>query len=351
MADMELTRRAAVGLTFAGTDITGDAAADLISLRYTDMEDGEADDLRLTFQDSDGKWLRQWLAASIDNVGLEISATITVENADGRGGSETLRTGAFELDAPGYSGPPGVVVLNGTSLDYGSSLRKTDKDKAWRGYDLRRIAAEIAGNGGLKLLYEADSNPEYERVEQLGQSDIVFLEDLCKRAGISLKVTDSTLVLFDQAAYEARPPVRTVSWGDGTYSAWDLGTGEAETAYTSCRVRYSNPLTGETYDYTYVADAEADGGDSANRLTVNHFKVSSNSEAAALAQKLVRLHNKFARTASFTVPGDPTAMAGVTWMLEDWGLWSGKYIISQAVHKVDGDGYETDVTLRACQDG
>ena len=81
-------------------------------------------------------------------------------------------------------------------------------------------------------------------------------------------------------------------------------------------------------------------------------KVSSIAEAKALAEKHLRLHNKYSQTATFTVPGNPDLLAGVNVMLEDWGSWSGKYIISQAKHSVDNSGgYTTQVKLRRVLEG
>lgn len=79
-------------------------------------------------------------------------------------------------------------------------------------------------------------------------------------------------------------------------------------------------------------------------------KVTDKAEAEALAKKLLRLHNKFAKTAVFTMPGDTKLAAGVTVRLTDFGGWSGKYIIRQAVHTVDAGGYTTQISLRGVLD-
>ncbi len=50
--------------------------------------------------------------------------------------------------------------------------------------------------------------------------------------------------------------------------------------------------------------------------------------------------------ASFTLPGNTGLVAGVTVKLEDFGGWSGKYIIKQAEHTVSSSGYTTRITLR-----
>ena len=341
-------RRTAVELTFNGIDITNEAAMDLLSFSWTDSE-GETDNLELQLQDRNHIWLQKWLSASVNNIGLEISAKITYYN--GRGGSTSVETGKFELDSVqadgGSSGS--TVTISGTSLDYGSSLRKTEKDKSWENYTLQGIASELAGTGGLELVYETSSNPEYELAEQDGETDVEFLERLCEAAGLSLKFAAGQMIIYDIADYEAKDAVRTVNMKDGTYTDYSLQTGEAETAYTSVEVRYTDPATGTVYDEVYVDDSSADEDeDEANRLVVTYLAVTSASDALEKAEYLCRLHNQFQKTAEFTVPGDPNAAVALCWEIAGFGLWDGKYIITQATHTVDSSGYRTSVSLRAC---
>ena len=80
-------------------------------------------------------------------------------------------------------------------------------------------------------------------------------------------------------------------------------------------------------------------------------RVGSVGEARALAEKQLRLHNKFGQTAGFTFPGDPGLVAGITVELAGWGFGDGKYIIKKAAHTVGGGGYTTKITLRKVLEG
>lgn len=187
-------------------------------------------------------------------------------------------------------------------------------------------------------------------MEQLKTSDISFLSKLCHDAGISLKATNNILVLFDQAAYETKDAVRTIRRGDGTYTKYSLPLGAADTQYASCRVSYVDPATGKCIEATaYVEDYSADAKN--NQQLEISAKVSSVAEAKNLAEKNLRLHNKYEKTATFTLPGDPDLVAGVTVKLEDWGAWSGKYIIKQAKHTISNSGYTVQITLRKVLEG
>ena len=69
-------------------------------------------------------------------------------------------------------------------------------------------------------------------------------------------------------------------------------------------------------------------------------------EAEALAQKRLKMQNKYELTASFTLPGNPTLCAGTTVLLDGWGCWDGKYMIKTAKHSVSASGYTTQIDLR-----
>ncbi len=347
MNHADLSRRTEVEIVFDGADITNSIKPYLLSVTYTDNEEGETDDLQVKVQDRDGEWLQSWLdraIAAAAGAKLTFSAAFTQKNW---GNDATLPTGDFELDGVSYDDPPATAAVKGTSLPFSAPIRQTKKSKAWENYALSGIAGEIAGANGMRLLFESANDPFYERVEQRKTSDSAFLAKLCKDAGISLKATDGALVLFDQAVYEAKPPVRTIRKGTkGGYTKVSLSTGAADHQYGSCRVSYVDPGSGKCIEGTYSANEEETG----QCLEIS-AKVSDAGEAKALAEKRLRLHNRLTRFASFSFPGDPALVASVTVQLEGWGGWDGKYIIKRAVHTVDTSGYTTKINARRCLEG
>ncbi|MGM9639749.1 MAG: SH3 domain-containing protein [Faecousia sp.] len=279
---------------------------------------------------------------------LKIRAGILRGNWNGDGSDKVLDCGQFELDRIDASGPPATVTIKATALPFSSQIRQTKRSQAWESYTLSGIAREMAARNGMAFLYESASDPYYDRVEQVKTSDISFLSALCHNAGISLKATSNILVLFDQRSYESKAAVKTIRCGDGSYTKYKLAMGKANTQYASCRVSYSG--SGKCIEATaYVEDYKADS-DKNQQLEIT-ARVGSVAEAKAMAEKQLRLHNKYARTATFTMTGDPDMLAGVTVQLADWGSWDGKYIVKQARHTVGSSGYTTVVTLRRVLEG
>ena len=133
--------------------------------------------------------------------GFAIQASLLVENWHSDGRDYVLDCGQFELAEISGSGPPDVLTLKASALPYSTPIRQTPRSRVWENYKLSGIAREIAAAHGMACLYLVDQDPEYQRTEQFKTSDIAFLSGLCHGAGLSLKVTNHMLVVFDQASY------------------------------------------------------------------------------------------------------------------------------------------------------
>ena len=292
-----------------------------------------------------------------DIKGLTLSATIIQRNFDSGGASpargasaangkdRVLDCGVFEIDSLDASGPPSRVSIKATSLPHASTVRVVKKNKAWENIKLSAIANEIANKNGMTCMFLSSYDPLYGRREQIQLSDILFLQGLCNNAGISIKVTDSTIVLFDESEFEKKAAVREITKGKADVKTYRFSTSLNDTKYSKCRVSYTNPTTRETIEYTYTPrEADADGV----LLEINE-KVSNREEARQLAMKRLRQKNKGEYQAEFTLVGDTGLVAGVTVLVSGFGVFDGKYIIQKSVFNVTNSGFTTQVSLhRAC---
>ena len=436
MSDKTLARRTAVKLYFKGKDISKDLTKYLLSLSFTDKEEDETDDISISLDDREGKWIKDWLNTStetktetvvsdikVGNVvqfkggpvyisstateptvtrgaskckctaankkshpyhlisqdgkkvygwvnasdvegqavtttktvksqekkafkGTEIHAMVIQKNPYTNGKDKVLDCGVFEIDSVDYSGPPQKLNIKATSIPYKAELRQTVHNRVWENTTLMNMAEKIASKSDFKMMYLSNSNPVYKRKEQVNMTDIAFLKIMCKKAGISLKVTSKTIVLFDAADYEKKTEVKKIKAGKGNILSYSFSTKTADTSYSSCHVIYTDPDTKETIEYTYTPDnANADG----QKLEVKQ-KVTSLQEAQELARKSLRAKNKGETTAEFTLVGDVDYVAGITVRVYGYGEFNGKYIVEQATHSVTG-GYKVQIKLRSCLEG
>lgn len=275
--------------------------------------------------------------------GLRIQAVIVRQNWKSDGKDDVLECGQFSLDDISASGPPGVINIKATSLPYSSTIRQMKKSKSWESYSLSGIANEIADKNGMTCMFQSGTDPSYERVEQYRMSDIEFLKKLCQDNGCSLKVSNNIIIIFDQAEYEKKKTIRTIKYGDGSYTKYKLST-VSNDRYASCRVSCTTN-DGKVIQATALVDGyDKDNKD--NQCLEIKQTVKSEEEARLLAEKMLRLHNKYEKTATFTLPGDTSLLAGCVVELKKWGAFDGKYIIKQAKHQVSGSGYTTQITLR-----
>lgn len=275
-----------------------------------------------------------------------VSAVLVQKNWNDTGKDLTLDMGTFEIDSVDMSGPPDKVTVKSTSIPYTSKLRMEKKNQAWENISLKGIGQEIAAKNHLKLMYEASENPIYKRKEQVYTSDIKFLQTLCHAAGMALKVTTLTIVIYDAAEYDKKPEVRTFKKGSGDIISYKMGTKLTDTAYTSCHVSYTNPDSKETIEYTYTPDSKTGTGQT---LEINE-KVNSKKEAMTLAKKRLREKNTQEYTASLKVVGDVSLVAGITVKLKGFQQFDKKYKVTQAKHNLL-DGYTVDLSLKQVLEG
>ncbi len=353
---MITARQARVQIAFDGIDVSKNISDDLISLRYTDSEDDEADDLQLTLQDRDAKWLTTWLddaliaqlnteARAGKSKGLSITGSILCDNWTKPGEVLRLDCGKFALDDIGASGPPSQITLKSSSLPDNKGIRTTERSQSWENYRLSGVGKEIAGRSGLGFIFDSSYDPVFPRKEQNDQTDIAFLKRLCTDAGYSLKISHGKVIIFDQEKYEKLQTVATIHRGDGSYSRWNLRSAQSQADYTHCIVRYMSPVAGRLIEGEAKAKDFKDDGDN-RALVVTNRQVHTESDARILADKLLRSQNKFEKTGRFTLPGNPTLLAGEAIQLAGWGAFNGRYIIRRTVHSVSSGGYKTDIELR-----
>lgn len=203
---------------------------------------------------------------------------------------------------------------------------------------------------------------------------------LCRDAGFSLKVTDDTIVIFDQTRFEKMDPICTLELGKADILSWDFQNEQSET-YKSCVVSWrdikkkirksaggynidlekpsTNPPAKYNIDlekidssnarknpavntYVYI-DPDADDNGQEYKLKK---RVTSRAEAERLAKATLRKLNLRKLTGSMTLVGDTRLVAGVVVEVKGFGSFDGRFFVESATHSVSGSGYTTSINVR-----
>lgn len=358
--------------TEAGTSVTQDILPDLLSFTYDDKETNEADEISLTLKDPTGKWASKWKPDG----GEVVRAYIASGTVDGKKGRE-LFCGKFFVDSLQTSGSPRVFEMRAVSIPLNTPIRRKMVTKAWEKKTLKGIAQEVATAAKVKLLFDSQDNPSYDRQDQKAESNLRFLSRLCEDAGLSIKVTDSQIVIFDQAFYEKKKPVKTLKLGVSDILSWDFESQQSET-YKTCTVSWRDPKKkqkGSSGGYNMDLE-KGDSGDDPEydmdlqkvkkkvNVAVNTYtytdpnvedngqeyqvkkRAASLDEAKRIAKATLRKLNLRSVTGSLSLVGDTSLVAGVVVELKGFGSFDGRFYIESASHSVSTSGYVTSISVR-----
>lgn len=327
--------------------------------------------------------------------GTVLKVTIIAESWDNPGQMETLDCGSFEVDAPALGGPPPVMTIKAVSVPLSAPIRREKVSKGWEDVTLREIASDIAQSGGLSLVYELDDDPFLDRIDQRQQANLPFLEDLCADHGATVKVFNDRLVVFSEAKYEARNAAFTFREGDKRLLDYDFNQDSSDVA-SSATVEYKDSQSGKMVEETFepatapavaaklnvnqrpsnltgdayrnkalskssiksnsrsqprtmavaAAATSLTPDSSASQKVVNDFsdiRYDASTTAQTKAKAALREQNKSEWQCKLKTIGNPGMTAGLTFNVEGFGVYDGKYIADSVVHTLGG-GYTTEIS-------
>ena len=360
VAQEHLGRRAWLQVTYNSKDISEALAQYLISASYTDNLSGQVDDISLTLEDKAGLWQSDWMPVK----GATLDIILCTYNWKGLYDGEFDTTlGTFEVDEIEMTSAPDVVNIKAVAISIGddSTLRSTMRSKTWENISVRKVANDIAWENGLKLFWDCDDNPNIDKLEQNDESDLSVLQKVCDDAGFALKITTDTIIVFDEAKYEQAEPVIEI-YHPGTTTVMDIaeadGTPTPERifhstgysfktkirdVYKKCHIKYTNDQDKSVIESTFTDPNKSNGA----TLEI-HQQVTSQAEADRLAKKKLREKNRDECTGSYSLDGCQFLCAGETIEMIGFGVFSGRYIVTQAKHDISGSGYVTSIDVRRC---
>ncbi len=364
-------------LLLAEKDVSQSLQSDLLSFEFADRENGEADEISILLKDTDGRWAGSWKPEGGESVKAYLAKGTTTDLGLNRA---ELYCGRFFVDQTRVMGPPRTFEIRAVSIPLNKPIRKKEKTRAWENQSLKVIAQAIAKEASVELRFESEENPIYDRIDQSGESDLKFLSRLAEEAGLSIKVTDDQLVIFDQAYFEKQQPTQTLILGQSAILSWSFDNVQSET-YRSCTVIYRDPKKkskSSAGSYTLKERLDDDGNESSGSLKdklddadAKHVnpavfsytyvdesidangqeyivkkRVKSISEAKRLARVKLRQLNSRRVRGNLTVVGDVMLVAGIVIECQGFGSFDGNFFIEEASHLVTASGYTTALRLR-----
>lgn len=333
-------RRASLKCLYEGTDISTDIMSFFKAFTVREVLSGEADSAEITLQDREELWQGDWFP----DRGAMMDITIKIFDWESPGDSRELPLGQFEVDEITNSGPPNEAKIKLISIPTDSSLRGVEKTRAWEKTKLSQIIKDVADGAGVESYYDAQDDPIQERAEQSEQTDLSFLQKLCKDAGLALKVSDKKIIVFDISKYEQADPVMSITKGVKNVLSFECRA-TIHDVYKACHVKYKHSKKDEMIEYTFTDPKRKDG----LTLQVNE-KVESLEEAEKLAKKKLHEKNLEEYSVTLTMMGNFALLASNTVYLVGFHKYDGKYLITQSEHSI-GSGYTTKIELRRVIDG
>lgn len=333
-------RNILVKCLYDNVDISANITTFIKSFSVQEVLSGEADSAEITLHDREELWRGDWLPER----GAIMNITLQVENWREVNDTRELPLGKFEIDEITNSGPPNEAKIKLISIPNESNLRNVEKTRAWEKAKLSQIVQDIANSAGLESYYDTEDDPILDRAEQTEQTDLSFLQKLCKDAGLALKVFDTKIIVFDIAKYERAEPVMKITKGEQNIKSFDCRSTIHE-IYRACHVKYKHSKKDELIEYTFV-DPKREKGQT---LEINE-KVNTLEEAEKLAKKKLHEKNLEEVSVSLTMIGDFSLLASNTVELSGFNRYDGKYLIIKSSHQIGG-GYTTKIELRRVIDG
>lgn len=320
-------------LEFDGKEVTEEKKADITVLKYIDSDEMHIDDLQIITKNKE----------ILSDV-LEIKLTIKKNNWNGTGISKVMDCGKFTVDDEECDFENELYIIKASAVTPLSEIRQSARSQAWERFNLKEVAQEIARRNEVNIIYAAQSNPVFARKEQICESDIFFLSRVCRTAGLRLKFTNDSLVIYDPYERSRENPVRVFREGETDISESRLYHRKDDTDYAKCRVSYMDLVKKELIEHIYKRKENG-------RMIEVRQKVSSTEEASLLAKYIIREKNSKEYTGYLVCSGDISLAVGNIIALSGYGEYDRKYIITKSIQKLNLGLHTTAIWFEMVTEG
>lgn len=337
---MSNARKSVPSLSFNGKDVTTELEDYLETVTYTDVASGSSDSIDISIHNIGMDWLGAWYPKKGD----KISGSITFKDWDTEGKDLKLTCGTFVLDSIKFRGGPLAATFGALAIPADESFKVTERTKTWMKVTVEKIADDIAKRYKLHLSYSGPSIT-IDAIEQSEKSDSAFLCEICEKYGLSLKIYNLKIVIYDQTEQEKKKSVTTLTRKSFVDDEWNYEDA-LEGTYTGARISYkSGEDNTEISVYLGLKKEDAHG----SRVLKINETADNVSDAYYKAAAAVNKSNEKATTISGRIWPNPEICAGVCVTISEMGKMDGKYFVEKSTMEVSDNGTKQSVELHKCQ--
>lgn len=324
------TRSSTIILKYNNKKATEAFTKDMNGFTWVDAANGEADTLSLSLSNQECKWLKGFFPKDGDFVKVWIKVSDWRYQKDNR----TKFCGKFQIDDFGASGFANTCTLDGISIPIRTGFNKTKRNKTYKKSSVRHILQDIAKRNGVALVYDAE-NYDIKEISQSVNTDLSFAFSLCKDYGLSLKVYNDKLIVYDQTRYEKKDASFSIDCSDlGGENAYSYKR-QIANIYDGVKLQYSNK-DGKNVTYKYMIPGKKE-----NRILFLSMSADSHKDAERKAKSQLLESLRSVDALTLKVMGDPRYKACQTFKLTGFGKMNGIYFIDKATHEKSAGYYTT----------
>lgn len=327
---------AAWKLTLNGQDLTDRIRPYLVSLTLTEKRGGEADQLDLMLDDSDGSLAIPKAGAVLRlQLGWQQGAGVTPGVVD---------KGTFKVDEAEHSGPPDIITIRARSADLTADYR-VRREETHKNTTIGAIVSRVAGRNGLK----SSVDPSLASIEvpikvQHERSDMALVRRLGREHDAVATVKNGTLILspIGKGATASGKTIAGVTLR--RVHGWDHRYSRTKREdYSGVEARWHDQSAAERK--TESATVAGGTGPKKRLRRIHHSQADAKAAADAEAKRLARAEATFTYTLALgradLIPETPVTLKG--WKPE---IDARKWIVAEVTHTIDSSGgFGTKVNL------
>lgn len=226
-------------LKIQNLDVTEELAQHVVSVEYTDVKKGGSDELTITVQNRDRRWLKGWFPQQGDRIDCKL----------GYEGEPLLDCGEFQFDQLDFTTGTDVLQIRALAAAVGKPVR-TRVDRAFENVTLRDIAQILGRELALEVVGDV-ADVKLGRITQK-QTTLAFLHQLAEDYGYAFSIRGDKLVFFEIAKLDAAAAVLTIDVRDIEPGA--RFSAKAANTYQACELSFFDAQTKKSITVRVEAD-------------------------------------------------------------------------------------------------